>query len=102
MKFRLYQALIAFDQLLNAVLFGGWADETMSSAAWRLEQEGRIGGRIARPVIDKLLWFDRDHCRVSYESERDRAQLPPGLREVPASNQIHFHSFSRAKGRTHD
>lgn len=31
--------LIAVDQLLNAVL-GGWPDETLSSRAWRWEQDG--------------------------------------------------------------
>lgn len=36
----LKQVLIAFDQLINALL-GGWADETLSSRAWRHYVKGR-------------------------------------------------------------
>lgn len=36
---RFSQIPIAFDQLVNT-LFGGWADETISSAAWRKRNEG--------------------------------------------------------------
>lgn len=35
------QILIAIDQLANAVI-GGWADETLSAAAWRTEQSGAM------------------------------------------------------------
>ena len=41
MNFRLLQTLIAFDQLLNALLCGGWSDETMSAHAYRMEQQGK-------------------------------------------------------------
>lgn len=78
--FRIKQILIALDQLLNTIFFGGWADETMSSAAWRMEQDGYFWGRFVRPLIDTLLWFDKDHCRTSYESELKRNQLPPEAR----------------------
>jgi hypothetical protein len=44
----------------------------MSSAAWRLEQKGKIQGKIFRPLIDWLFWFDPDHCKTSYESEVNR------------------------------
>lgn len=74
MKHWLYQTLIALDQLVNALVFGGWADETLSSRAYREFP------RLAK-VIDTVLWFDPAHCRVSYESERDRAQEPPELRK---------------------
>ena len=77
MKFHIKQTLIAFDQLLNTLLFGGWADETMSSAAWRMEQQGYFWGKLVRPFIDGILFFDKDHCRTSYESELTRNQLPP-------------------------
>lgn len=78
-KFWLKQTLIAFDQLLNAALCGGWADETMSSVAWRMEQEGRPFG-VMRRVIDALFFFDKDHCRTSFEAERSRQHLPPEAR----------------------
>lgn len=67
---------VALDQLGNAVL-GGQADETLSARAWRTEQKGRILGRIARPLIDALLWvFQRQHCAKAYQAECQRKQLP--------------------------
>lgn len=32
-------------------------------------------------LIDTLLFFDDNHCRESYESELERNQLPPSMRE---------------------
>lgn len=69
----LKQVLLALDQLLNAVL-GGWADESISSRAWRESP------RLAR-LIDLLFWFDKDHCFESYVSEQLRMQMPPELRK---------------------
>lgn len=81
-KFWFKQSWIAFDQFLNAFVCMGWADETMSSVAWRMEQQGHWFG-FMRPVIDFLalhLFRDRDHCQGSFESERNRSQLPPEAR----------------------
>jgi hypothetical protein len=72
-----FQVLIAIDQLINT-LFGGFADETLSSRAYRLELER--GRTWSRKLIDTLLWFDKDHCKESYESEILRRQLPPSMR----------------------
>jgi hypothetical protein len=72
------QILIAIDQLLNAI-FGGYADETISARAWRCRNKKRRW-KIARAVIDGLFYFDKDHCYLSYVSERDRAQMPPEYR----------------------
>lgn len=56
---------------------GGAPDETLSAAAWRTEQKGRLLGRIFRPVIDLLFRpFERDHCRKSFGSERNCRHLP--------------------------
>lgn len=71
------QVLIALDQLINA-LHGGWADETISSRAYRLRH--RMPYRLYRFVIDLLFFWDADHCRQAYESERLRMQAPPELR----------------------
>jgi hypothetical protein len=80
MRYHALQVLIALDQLVNALL-GGWADETLSSRAWRMERKGRPWGRVLRPVIDTLAWpFERDHCRASFDSEREGRQLPPEFR----------------------
>lgn len=69
---RLLNILISVDQLFYVLvtLGRGLPDETLSSAAWRTEQEGKWFGRIFRPVIDALFWLvERDHCLRSYESE---------------------------------
>ena len=75
---------IAVDQVINVLATpfhpGAFADETMSSRVWRMDRNGKPWGRILRPVIDALLFFDRDHCRTSYESEKLRSQLPPEFR----------------------
>ncbi len=69
------QVLVAVDQLINAI-FGGYADETLSSRAWR--------ARDKQPwlykSIDKLFFWDVSHCCQSYYSEKLRRQFPPELR----------------------
>lgn len=78
MKRRLLNLLIAFDQLAWVLLTlgNGSPDETISAAAWRMEQQGKRAGRWLRPVIDALFWFDPDHCRKAYNSEFHKIQLP--------------------------
>ena len=78
------QLLIALDQLANVLIglvcgYRSWADETLSAKAYRLELER--GRSWARKLIDFLLWFDADHCRTSYESEVNKRQMPPSMRE---------------------
>lgn len=70
------QVAIAVDQLGTA-LVGGWADETLSSYAWRMEQQGKPWGA-ARPVIDAAftLFGLPDHCQRAYEAGRLRRQKP--------------------------
>lgn len=69
--------MIAIDQFVNA-LFGGWPDETISSRAWRWEQDGTRSW--PRKLIDALFFMEKEHCRHSYISEREGRQLPPELR----------------------
>ena len=69
--------LIAVDQLVNAVI-GGYCDETLSSRAWRWEQDGVRAW--PRRFIDRLFFWEQDHCRESFQSEREGRQLPPELR----------------------
>lgn len=82
LKHRLLNIAIAIDQLAWVLLsFGnGHPDETLSAAAWRMESEGKWAGRILRPVIDTLLWFDRDHCRNAWLAEIYQHQLPRSYR----------------------
>lgn len=68
---------VALDQLVNALL-GGWPDETLSSRAWRWELAGKRSW--PRKVIDRLFFWESEHCRESYESELARRQWPPELR----------------------
>lgn len=68
---------VAVDQLVNAFC-GGWPDETLSSRAWRWELAGKRSW--PRKVIDRLFFWESEHCRESYESELARRQWPPELR----------------------
>ena len=87
MRQRILNILIAIDQLAWVLLTlgKGSPDETISAAAWRMEQQGKLAGRVLRPLIDLLfLPLERDHCRLSFEAERDGKQLPPLYRkEIP-------------------
>lgn len=75
---QLKQIAIAVDQVGNTLL-GGYADETISSRAWRMSSSsGRWS--IARSVIDAIFFWMNDHCFEAYVSERLRQQLPPELR----------------------
>ena len=79
LKTRFLNVLIAVDQLLWVLvtLGKGHPDETISAAAWRMEQQGKIAGRVLRPLIDLLfLSIERDHCRNAWLSEVQRSQLP--------------------------
>lgn len=70
---------VALTQLLCAVC-GGWPDESTSSYLYRLDLQGNRWGVLLRPVVDALFFWQRGHCRLSYEAERRRYQLPPLLR----------------------
>ena len=71
------KVLIAVDQLVNT-LIAGFPDETLSSRAWRWEQDGVRAW--PRRFIDRLFFWEPNHCRESYRSEREGRQLPPELR----------------------
>lgn len=75
---RAKRILIALDQLVNACC-NGWPDETISSRAWRWEQKGKRSW--PRRLIDGLFFWDANHCKESFESERTGRQLPPEMRE---------------------
>lgn len=72
-----FQIAVAFDQLINT-FFGGWADETLSSRAWR----HKLDGSRSWPawIIDHVFFWQKDHCRTAWESELNRAHLPPAMR----------------------
>jgi hypothetical protein len=79
MKRRILHLLIALDQLAWVVLTlgKGHPDETISAALWRMEQQGKIAGRIFRPMVDLLFRpIEKDHCYRAWLSEVQRSQLP--------------------------
>jgi hypothetical protein len=76
---RTFQILVALDQLINAAA-GGYADETMSARCWRMR--ARRPYSILRPIIDCMFFWQTDHCRSAYESERERSQLPAEYRDT--------------------
>lgn len=82
------QLLIAADQLLNTVTWikgdgFGYADETLSARAWRLRAQSSAWRR-----IDRLFFFDKDHCRTSYESEVRRKHLPSEYRQADGGANV--------------
>jgi hypothetical protein len=79
MKQRILNILIAIDQLAWVVLTlgKGHPDETISAALWRMEQQGKIAGRVFRPMVDLLFRpIEKDHCYKAWLSEIQRSQLP--------------------------
>lgn len=76
------QLLIALDQLLNTLIPGGMADETLSARAHRMRmKKQRLWGWTAN-AIDMLFFWQKDdkgrrnHCYQSYLSEKERRHLP--------------------------
>lgn len=79
MNQRLLNLLIAIDQLAYVLitLGKGYPDETISSAAYRLEQKGNKSGIILRPLIDFLFsGIEKEHCKLSFYAEVNREHLP--------------------------
>lgn len=72
------QILIAIDQLLNS-LIGGYADETLSSRAYRHKKNGSRSWPAW--LIDHIFFWQEEHCKASYESELERSHLSPELRK---------------------
>lgn len=69
--------LIGIDQLGNCIL-GGEADETISARCWRNRNKKYF--HFLRILVDKLFWFDDNHCEESYYTEELRKQLPSEYR----------------------
>ena len=77
----LLNLLIAFDQLVNT-LCGGSPDETISSACYRFGARlppKSLGWRLVYRGVNLLFFWQKDHCRGAYNSERERKHLPESL-----------------------
>jgi hypothetical protein len=74
MKDRILKILIALDKLVYQIITLGYGSDfdTISSAAYRMEQKGRLVGKLSRPVIDWLFASlgDERHCFTSYISAK--------------------------------
>jgi hypothetical protein len=71
------QFLIAFDQVINTIVYikgdgWGYADETLSARAWRLREMSSFPYKL----INGLFFWQDNHCKQAYESEKADKQLP--------------------------
>lgn len=71
---KLLQVAISLDQFVNT-LFGGHADETLSSRAWRCKNKSKRWF-YAWKFIDFLFFWQDNHCKRAYMSEQLRKHLP--------------------------
>lgn len=90
----LLQLTIVANQAANIILSlpfptawrGAWADETMSSRTYRASRDGKLTGRILRPLIDALFFWQNPphgiegHCHWAYEKEKAKYNHPPEMR----------------------
>lgn len=74
-----HQLTIAIDQLLNTLL-AGFADETLSSRAWRCRHQ-KLRWMVVCVVLDVVFFWQTDHCRQSYERELYGGHLPRAVIE---------------------
>lgn len=81
LKVRILNWLIALDQFLFCTICLGnsYPDETASSAAYRMEREGRWQGKLFRPMIDFLFFFQKNHCELAWKEELNRTQAPTSV-----------------------
>jgi hypothetical protein len=74
---------IGFDQFVNSI-FGGYADETMSSRLYRLsisDSSFAIFGKTMVILLDIFfLWQGKNHCKNSHEWELNKMDLPEKMR----------------------
>lgn len=78
----LKQILIALDQLLNVFVYlkvdgMGYADETLSARAWRIKDKSNL-----YTWINRLFFWQENHCKKAYEEELANRQLPREYRKV--------------------
>ena len=68
--------LIGLDQSANCLVKlsdgWGWPDEMLSARAWRLRDKHPS----LHLWIDRLFFWDDDHCQECYVIEYERKQLP--------------------------
>ena len=75
----LLNVAIAVDQMANALLAGS-PDESLSSRCYRADRDNKWFGRIFRPVIDTIFFWQDRHCYQSYLAEVQRRQYSKNFR----------------------
>ena len=83
-KFNFHQLAVSIDQVFNVITCiitfkKGWADETLSAAAYR---ESKSGRRFCEKFINTLFFWQNEHCKNAYLSELQRNHLPPEERNL--------------------
>jgi hypothetical protein len=87
----LLQFLIWLDQGANLLISpfskSAWADETLSSRAYRAWRDGKRLGWLMKAIDAIPVWPKPPegvigHCHDAYLAERHRQQLPPELRDT--------------------
>ncbi|HDR1692666.1 DNA helicase UvrD [Pasteurella multocida] len=79
-----YHVVIAIDQLFNALTWGS-PDETLSSRAYRgavLAGKPKKKWKFFHAAINKLFFWQNNHCKQAYLSEVERRQLPREFSKV--------------------
>ena len=66
------QPLIALTKLLKCLL-GGNASETTSARAYRRTMDGSKRWAVARKWINRLFFWQEDHCKSAYHHDRQMA-----------------------------
>lgn len=72
----LRQSSIALDQLINAFIFFGYADETLSARCYREHR------KLPMKIINAIFFLQDNHCKTSFENEQFRKHLPIEYRKA--------------------
>lgn len=79
---RVFQLLLSLDQTFNTFISlfigGGWADESLSARAYR-SREHKYWNK-AYKAINKIFFWQTNHCEEAYLAEKNQQQLPPRYR----------------------
>ena len=82
-KHNFWQIILWFDQGFG-ILFStlvkqkGYADITLSARAYLWEQEGKF--KWLRKVIDIIFFWQKEHCKDAWETEKKLGHFPPEMR----------------------
>lgn len=63
------------------VLTGGMPDEMLCSRLWRGKEAGDKSAAVLVRVFDSIFFWDKDHCKSSYEDEVKRLHFPAALKQ---------------------